>query len=262
MEVIGIICMLLMLAQPFILIAGMIKPQCILPTKKIKRKRPAIVGFTLSLFFICAIIAGHTLPDIPSNNMSIGNQQAENTNTISDTILITPHVVDSILAHSYKEKFDSLYNKLTEIDNLNAKYYSRSSVHKEIRKLLFDDWCNLMERIDSTGQFLPLSRKEYKKSCKKYDEQYARFTLYGDEDTESVKFWAKSEAERILSKLAVDPESLVIEKVTCNGKTKKGYKCTVIYRAKNGFGGYVREYITLIMAYNVENSLYECIEVM
>jgi hypothetical protein len=262
MEVIGIVCMLLTFAQPFILIAGMIKPQCILPTRKIKRKRPAILGITLFLFFVCAIIAGHTLPDTPSNNTNIGNKQAENTDTIPYTIFIAPHVVDSVLAHSCKETFDSLYNKLMEIDHLDAAYYSRNSVHKEIQKFLFDEWWNLMERIDSTRQSLPLSRKEYERSCKKYDKQYARFVLYGDEDIETVKFWAKSEAERVLRKLAVDPESLVIEKVSYDGKTKKGYKCTVIYRAKNSFGGYVREYVTLIVAYDVENNLYKCINII
>lgn len=263
MEIIGIACMLLMLAQPFILIAGMIKPQCILPTKKIKKKRPAILGITLFLFFVCGIIAESTLPDMPSNDTNIlGNQQAENTDTISDTILIDPHVVDSILAHSCKETFDSLYNKLMEIDHLDATYYSRNSVHKEIQKFLFDEWWNLMERIDSTRQSLPLSQKEYNKAQQKYDKQYARFILYGDEDIENVKFWAESEAKRILRKSAVDPESLVIEKVSCNGKTKKGYKCTVIYRAKNGFGGYVREYVTLIMAYDIDNCLYRCVNIV
>lgn len=269
MEVIGIICMLSALAQPLIFIVGMIKPQYVLPIRKIKRKRLAIFGISSFLFFVLAIIAGNTLPDIPQDNMhlvsktNMEHQQSSDEKTGSfDTIFVAPCVVDSILAYSYKEKFDSLYNKLIGIDNLDAKYHSRSSVHKEIQRFLFDDWWNLMERIDSTRQILPLSRKEYEKSCRKYDKQYARFTLYGDEDTESVKFWAKSEAERILSKLAVDPESLVVEKVSCNGKTTKGYKCTVVYRAKNGFGGYVREYITLIMVYNMENSLYECVEVM
>ena len=250
--------MLLTLAQPFILIAGMIKPQCILPTRKIKKKRPAILGITLFLFFVCANIAENTLPDMSSNNTNMGNKQTEN----ADTLFIAPHVVDSVLAHSCKETFDSLYNKLMEIDHLDAAYYSRNSVHKEIQKFLFDEWWNLMERIDSTRQSLPLSRKEYERSYKKYDKQYARFVLYGDEDIETVKFWAKSEAERVLRKLAVDPKSLVIEKVSYNGKIKKGYKCTVVYRAKNSFGGYVREYVTLIMAYDVENNLYKCVNII
>lgn len=259
MEVVGIICTLIMLAQPFILIAGMLKPQCVLPTKKIKKKRPVIFVSTLFMFFMCAIIAGHTLPNIPSNSMSI---KSNNTDTLSDSILIDSHVIDSALAHSAKETFDSLYNKLMEIDHLDAAYHSRSSVHKEIQKFLFDEWWVLMGHIDSTRQSLPLSQKEYERSCEKYDKQYARFVLYGDEDIESVKFWAKSEAERILRKLAVDPESLVIEKVLYNGKTKKGYKCTIVYRAKNGFGGYVREYITLIMAYDMESNLYKCVSII
>ena len=60
---------------------------------------------------------------------------------------------------------------------------------------------------------------------------------------------------------AVDPKSLVIEESTCEGKTKKGYKCRVIYRAKNGFGGYVRESVSLIMAYDVDSKVYQCIDI-
>ena len=34
----------------------------------------------------------------------------------------------------------------------------------------------------------------------------------------------------------------------------------VIYRAKNGFGGYVRESLTLVLKYNADDGLYECID--
>jgi hypothetical protein len=257
MEAIGIICMIIVLVQPIILCVGMVKPQRVLPKSlKIRKQRLFIFTVTLSIFIIGAIIGGHFLPDVPHDN-KLQTLEANEAN-ITEEIVIS----DSVLAVVCKHTFDSLYNELMKIDQLDATYHSRRAVHKEIQKFLFEDWWNLMEHIDSTRQTLPLSRKEYEKSCKKYDKQDARFVLYGDEDTETIKLWAKSDAKRILSKLVVDPESLVIENVTCNGKTKKGWKCTVVYRAKNGFGGYVREYITLIMAYNMENSLYKCVDVL
>ena len=263
METPGVICMLIAFMQPIILIVGLVKPQWVMPLKSIKKKRAVIFVVTIILFFISSAIGGYYITDTSSIDTSLKKQPSETEDTSLDTIItIPPQFLDSVLASLYKETFDSLYNKLLEIDNLDAAYYSRKSIHEEIQKCLFDDWWNLMERIDSTRQNLPISRKEYEKSSKKYDKQYTRFLLYGDEDIETVEFWAEAEAKRILAKLAVDPESLVIESVSCNGKTKSGYKCTVVYRAKNGFGGYVREYVTLIMTYDVERSLYKCINIL
>ncbi len=116
-----------------------------------------------------------------------------------------------------------------------------------------------MEYLVDEGTLIPLCNKEYETLFRKYDKQFARFMLYGDEDTWEIERYAKREAENILRKLLVDPESLVIENVLCNGKTNKGWKYTVVYRAKNGFGGYVREKITVIMAYN-GNTFYECVD--
>jgi hypothetical protein len=118
-----------------------------------------------------------------------------------------------------------------------------------------------MEYLVDAGVLIPLCNKEYDTLFRKYDKQYARFALYGEEDIGSINYWAKYEAEKILRKLLTDPKSLEIDSVLCNGKTNKGWKCTVIYRAKNGFGGYVREYLTLIMAYDIDNALYKCVAV-
>lgn len=269
--------MVIMLVQPLIFIVGMIKPRYIIPIEKIKRKRLFISGVTLCLFLVCAAIVGNTLPDIPQGDTQTIletdiDQEPENEfvsldSTIEvtqqeDTIIDITHLVDSIFAYSYKETFDSLYDKLMEIDQLDSKYYSRSSVHEKIQNFLYDNWWNLMERIDSTREMLPLTRQEYARSCKKYDKQYARFIVYGDEDIDEVENYAEYEAQRVLRNTLVDPKSLVIERVSCHGKTNRGWKCTVIYRARNGFGGYVREYITLIMAYNEKKKLYECIGIM
>lgn len=262
MEIIAVILLFLALGQPIIFIVGMINPQYVLPKKlNIKRKRLFIFGVSFFLFFLFAVIAGNNLPDIPKNKKLDGSDSVI-TDTYAELQGSEPQKVlsDSNIVSLYKAQFDSLYNELMELDKVSDVFSNRKASHKKIQKLLFENWWVTMEQIDSTKQMLPLSRKEYDKACRKYDKQFGRFMLYGDEDIESVKYWAKSEAQRILSQLAVDPESLVIEKVICNGKTKKGWKCTVIYRAKNGFGGYVREYITLIMSYNMDNSLYECVD--
>lgn len=143
---------------------------------------------------------------------------------------------------------------------MNDVFSNRKTNHKKIQKFLFEDWWSTMEQIDSTRNKLPISRKEYEKACRKYDKQYARFILYGNEDKDNVEFWAKGSAQSLLYKLLREPESLVIEKVKCIGKIKKGWQCIVYYRAKNGFGGYTREYITLIMAYNEEQDIFECVD--
>lgn len=36
--------------------------------------------------------------------------------------------------------------------------------------------------------------------------------------------------------------------------------CFVPYRAKNSFGGYVMETLTLVLNYNIDNSIYNCID--
>lgn len=261
MEIIAVILMLLAFAQPLIFIVGMVKPQYVLPKKlKVKKQRLFIFGTTFFLFFASVIIAGHNLPHIPETK----NSDSSNSGTIDNNVEIQelePQKVlsDSDIANLYKVQFDSLYNDLMKLDKVSDVFSNRKASHKKIRECI-ENWWYTMDQIDSTKQTLPLSQKEYDKACRKYDKQYARFTLYGSEDKDNIEFWAKQNAITLLSQLLRDPESLVIEDVKCVGKTKKGWKCLVDYRAKNGFGGYNREYITLIMAYNEEQDLFECVD--
>lgn len=251
-----------------IFIVGMIKPQAILGSTKIKMKRLFIfVAYVVSVIIIVNIAElidpkiFETEPS-PTSQTNIKSEAPELEEGVTSTEP-KEEFTDSLLAKTYKENFDRLYDELMEIDNSeDAILSSREEIHKKIQNLLFDSWWNNMESIDPTRKVLPLSRKEYAICSKKYDTQYARFILYGDEDIDSIKFWAEEKGEDILKRMLVDPESLVIEKVICKGKTKKGWKCIIIYRAKNSFGGYVREQITLIMDYNEELSIYDCVEVM
>lgn len=262
MKILAVMLMFLALGQPVIFIVGMIKPQYVLPQKlNIKRKRLFIFGVSFFLFFLFAVIAGHNLPDIPeTKNMDSSNSVI--TDNYVETLEPEPQKVlsDSDIVNLYKVQFDSLYNELIKLDKVSDVFSNRKTSHKKIQKLLFENWWVTMEQIDSTKQTLPLSRKEYDKACRKYDKQYARFILYGSEDKDNIEFWAKENAITLLYKLLPDPESLKIEKVKCIGKTKNGWQCIVDYRAKNGFGGYVREYITLIMTYNEEQDLFECVD--
>lgn len=165
---------------------------------------------------------------------------------------------DSILSSSYTQKVDALLNQL---DSQTQQSQSRGEIIREIEDLLFNKWWNAISIDDSLVPELPLSQKAYYDAQKRFDGPYARYCIYGDEITSDVEFWAKIRAEEVLKKVCVDPKSLVIEESICEGKTQKGYKCKVIYRAKNGFGGYVRESVSLIMAYDIDSKVYRCIEI-
>ena len=95
----------------------------------------------------------------------------------------------------------------------------------------------------------------------KYDKQYARFCVYGDEDYYRIQDYAKYEAERILPKVLHDPSSLNIDHAKVIGKVKKGWKTIVTYRAKNMFGAYVLNNIYLTMAYDQELGNYKCVDI-
>lgn len=253
--------MFLALGQPIIFVVGMIKPQYVLPKKlNIKRKRLFIFGVSFFLFFLFAVIAGHNLPKIPEAKKS-DNSNSATTNNYEEIQEVEPQNIlsDSDIVNLYKTQFDNLYNELMELDKVSDVFSNRKASHKKINKLI-ENWWYTMEQTDSTRQTLPISKKEYEKACRKYDKQYARFILYGSEDKDNIEFWAKENATTLLYKLLPDPESLKIEKVKCIGKTKNGWQCIVDYRAKNGFGGYSREHITLIMAYNEEQDLFECVD--
>lgn len=119
-----------------------------------------------------------------------------------------------------------------------------------------------MDSYDSTRISLPLSDAEYKKACLLYDKQLARYILYGDEDKYMVRYWAEYNAKKVLRKSLKDPKSLIIKDEDIGlSKTSQGWKCIVPYRAKNSFGGYVVEKLTLIMNYNSEDGIYECIDI-
>ena len=168
---------------------------------------------------------------------------------------------DSIIASSYTQQFETLYNQLIGLDSQPQEGRSRGELINAIEDLLFNKWWNTISTDDSLSDAFPLSQKAYFDAQKRFDGPYARYCIYGDEIISDVEYWAKISAEEILKKVCVDPKSLVIEGSICEGKTKKGYKCRVIYRAKNGFGGYVRESVSLIMAYDVDSKVYQCIDI-
>lgn len=240
-------------------IVGMFTPQTVG-----FKSRGKVTLVYLGVFFISSAIGSsisdnNIIPQNPIEETLIDSAEIDKSDTIGkvDTIQLS---LDSLLLITYPPKFNELYADLMKLDSIEDEVLSRGSFHSRIQKL-FDDWFESMESTELLGEKVPLSRKEYDNLFRKYDKQFARFMLYGNEDRESIKFWAESNAKTILREVAVDPESLVIERVSCNGKTNKGWKCTVVYRARNGFGGYVRESITLIMAYDMDNSAYICVDV-
>lgn len=170
-------------------------------------------------------------------------------------------VTDSIIAKSYTQKFETLLNQLISLDTQLQENTSRGKVVKEIEDLLFNKWWNSISIDDSLLPEFPISQKAYYDAQKRFDGPYSKYCIYGDGKMDEVEFWAKERAKDVLKKVCVDPESLVIEDVTCNGKTKNGYKCRVVYRAKNGFGGYVRESVSLVVAYDISSGTYHCIEI-
>ena len=256
MNTIGIICMVIVVIQPILLIIGLIKPTLIIPLKhNIKNRRIYIFVWTTFIFFLFAAIGGNNMPD-SNKEISVSEKDINN-----DTIIQIS--TDSAILLTFKPKFDCLYSKLIRKDTINdSMEKSRSELHKEIQDLLFNKWWGTIEQFDSLKHSIVNSKQVYYQCAKKYDKQYARFLIYGEEDIESIRFWAESESEKILKRLVRDPKSLSIEDVYVNGKVKDGWKCTVVYRATNGFGGFTRESIVLIMAYNEEESLYKCISVI
>ena len=225
-----------------------------------KTKKYSIIGIGI---FIGLVIIGNLLPPVPEDEEA-GNRKVETIDSsisLDSTNLKTITLGDKELCKIYKSTYDSLYNLLLAQDNPDCIDNRRVSLHKEIKSFIYDDWWNMMEIVDSARTKLPICRKEYEAACKQYDKQYERFLKYGDEDIDRIEYWAKENASRYLQKVAVDPETVVIEDVKSTGKGSKGWKCKVIYRAKNGFGGYVRESLSLIMSYDADNNLYQCIDI-
>lgn len=255
-EIIGIICVIIVMLQPVIFIVGLIKPALIIPNKcSVKNRRMKIFGICLLCFLVFAVVGGNLLPDDIEDK---AKKDAIENVAKCDTIEIP---VDSALVLCYKPEFDSLYNRLVALDSDAYGYMNRKSYHEQIQNLLYEKWWNAMSLIDSTRNIIPLSHTEYKRACKLYDKQLARFVLYGDEDESSIQFWAKEYANKILHKTLKDPKSLIVDSDDIRlSKIKKGWKCIVPYRAKNSFGGYVMETLTLVLNYNMDKSIYECID--
>lgn len=168
---------------------------------------------------------------------------------------------DIPLSAAFKTKFSNLYDELIGLDKGNPSMVDREDLHKIIKNYIYEDWWNLMEKLDSTRIVLPKCRKEYKNACIKYDKQYARFCIYGDEDSYNIQRYAKYEAKRILPKVLHDPSSLNIDRAVVIGKVKKGWKTVITYRAKNMFGAYVLNKVYLTMAYDEEERNYTCVDI-
>lgn len=168
---------------------------------------------------------------------------------------------DIPLSMAFKTKFNTLYDELLGLDKGEPSMKDRADLHKIIKKYIYEDWWNLMEKLDSTRTILPKCRKEYKDACYKYDKQYARFCIYGDEDSYNIQRSAKYEAERVLPKVLHDPSSLEIANAKLIGKAKKGWKTVVTYRAKNMLGAYVLNKVYLTMAYDEELGNYKCVDI-
>ena len=282
METLGGILIILALASIVCAIIGLINPQLFIPKKlTLNKPRLTVFVFFVGLFFILAAIGGNLLPEEADSE---GNLVTEKKKAERDYYIVTDPleliqlmktprtksskkvrqpdaivVYDSLWVGILVNRFDSLYNRLMDCDK--NPDYDRRSRHQDIKTFIYDEWWEVMEKYDTARTQLPLCRKEYKKACLKYDKEYARFVKYGDEDELHIKSSAEYEAERILEKVLRDPKSLEIISVSTPKKVPNGYKCVVRYRAKNGFGGYNVEQITMVLAYDEDHFGYRCIDI-
>lgn len=239
-----------------LIIIGLFKPNKIIPAKfNLKYRRVIILFSGLTLIILGGLIYSTLFSDL-KNETKVQKVETIENDSLPIVIQKTEKPLnDSSIVLKYEPEYKILYAKLLD-ENSNKK-----DIHKKIKDIIYTQWWNEIEKFDSLKISTKYSRKIYKKCCLEYDKIYAKWLKYGDEDFDRVEFWAQSESERILKKLCVDPESLKIEKTIIQGKTSKGWKCITQYRAKNGFGGYVREFITLIIAYDDENDAYKTVAI-
>lgn len=272
----------------FALIVGLIKPSLI--WKQGKYRRLKMVG----IFFVVTIIYGNILPEPPKNEQEkkdstptalksdpkptlpegweVYNYGKPSKNVYYDRknhkiITIADDTVassaDKVTVEIYKEKYDKLYNELMKLDKEYDYYKSRnrSTIHEEINKLFYKDWWGCMMYLDSTLKSLPLNKKERDKAIKQHDVQYRRFAKYGDEDGNSIRYWAKANAEKILNYSLHDPGSLDIDDDHIRyKKTNKGYLCMIPYRAKNMYGAYVLDVINITICWDTDDKLYRFVQ--
>jgi len=247
-EIIGNIAMFMSVTIFFVTIFGIFKP---FKFVKFKHRRIiiAICGFTI--FIILANIGSYLLPEL--NKPAIDNKELT---TITDSSNIENKILDdSTIVKKYVAGYSELIEKLKE-DGANQK-----EIHAKIYDLIYNQWWNEIQIRDSLKLNTEYSRRAYKKYCLKYDKIYANWIKYGDADFDRIEYWTKIEAKDLLRKVCTDPESVVVEAVSFQGKTKNGWKSIVQYRAKNGYGGYVREYVTLVLTYDADNDIYKAIDI-
>lgn len=249
-EIFGNIAMYTASLILIVTIFGIFKPQILIPLKfNINHRRSIIVIVGLILTIAFTKIKNELLPEL-SNTSIVENDSVnisdENTNRVLN---------DTLIVRKFEPEYKKLYLKLQE----HGTY--KKDIHESIKDLFYNKWWGAIEICDSLKMPTKYSRKVYKKCCLEYDKVYAKWIKYGDEDYDKIETWSKNEAERILSKACVDPESLTIENVSIKGKAKNGWKSIVQYRSKNSLGGYVRDYITLIVAYNEESDIYKAVQV-
>jgi len=251
-DIYGIVCIVIISA----FIAGMVNPKYVIPFKKIQNR-----GMVTLIYLLLLLIFANIGSKYSPQNVIISTENKAKGDILSDVVKDKFIPTDSSIISYFKPKFDSLHNKLINLESSDELDIpsTRVKLHNEIKFLLFEQWWGTIEYADSLGNLTSKSKDLYKDCSLIYDKEYAKFVIYGDEDIFEIENQAKLDAEIILNKVCTDPQSLVIENVKVLGKVNNGWKCVVIYRAKNGFGGYVRESITLIMAYNEVDSKYDCI---
>lgn len=238
------------------IIIGLFKPDKIIPIKfNLKYRRVIILFSGLTLIILVGLIYSTLFPDLKNETKIQKVETIENDSLPIVKEKTEKPLNDSSIVLKYEPEYKKLYAKLLD-ENSDKK-----DIHKKINDLIYTQWWNEIEKFDSLKISTKYSRKIYKKCCLEYDKTYAKWIKYGDEDFNRIEYWAQSEAARILNKLCVDPESLKIEKTIVQGKTSKGWKCITQYRTKNGYGGYVREYLTLIIAYDDENDAYTTVDI-
>ena len=287
METLNSILAIIAILSIICAIVGLFKPQFFIP-KKVEFKRPRLTVFIVfvSLFFLIALIGGNLMtPETDSEDNPITENTEVNKKTEKDLYVVADPIeliqmmkapkgkpskkvrqpdaiviYDSLWTRILVHRFDSLYNRLMDCDKNEAIATDRRSRHEAIKAYIYDEWWEVMEKYDSARTQLPICRKEYAKACTKYDKEYARFIKYGDEDLDYVKIVAEGEAKRILKQVLRDPKSLEIISVSTPSKVSNGYHCNVKYRAKNGFGGYNVEQITMVLAYDEDSYSYRCID--
>ena len=213
--------------------------------------------------YISSLITEHRYIDAYSNILTCRSRIAFR--SAIDTTFVTQEVnnlfvemqaaimpkVEAEYIDRYNLRSKSLFTKLEE-----------SSYHKESLldslSLLVRECDYVVHTFNTMGYNVPKLTQFSKSLNSSFSKERKNYELYGNGDRDNIMMWAETEAKVILKEFARDPRSVKIEKVVCDGRTKDGWKCRVQYRAKNGFGGYDSDVLTVIMAYDAYESVYKC----